>query len=132
MQFDGFRKVSYLRLFLISFSITCFVLCHCRSLLMAIVQWILRKLLLNNTLNFDNGCDSSLSFNSVQWNHLSLVSKTLPLFFMDSSFEFQIFSYCKNVALALPIRASTSASSHLCLSMMLSRHMKASTSSHEV
>ncbi|CAH8589342.1 unnamed protein product [Schistosoma guineensis] len=57
------------------------------------------------------------------------VLKILTLVLVDSCFEFQMFISCKYAALALPIRAFTSASDPLCSSMMLPKYVKVFTSS---
>ncbi|CAH8542894.1 unnamed protein product [Schistosoma intercalatum] len=48
---------------------------------------------------------------------------------VDSCFEFHMLFNCRNVTLALPILALTSASEPPCSSMMLPRYVKGSTSS---
>ncbi|CAH8480649.1 unnamed protein product [Schistosoma intercalatum] len=60
---------------------------------------------------------------------LTFVLKILTLVLVDGCFEFQMFFSCKYAALALPIRAFTSASDPLCSPMMLPRYVKVFTSS---
>ncbi|CAH8627344.1 unnamed protein product [Schistosoma guineensis] len=60
---------------------------------------------------------------------LTFVLKILTLMLVDSCFEFQMFFSCKYAALALPIRAFTSASDPPCSSMMLSKYVKGFTPS---
>ncbi|CAH8676192.1 unnamed protein product [Schistosoma rodhaini] len=60
---------------------------------------------------------------------LTFVLKILTLVLVDNCFELQMFFSCKYAALALPIRALTSASDPPCSSMMLPRYVKVSTSS---
>ncbi|VDP50715.1 unnamed protein product [Schistosoma margrebowiei] len=60
---------------------------------------------------------------------LTFVLKILTLVLVDSCFEFQMFFTCKYAALALPIRAFTSASDPPCSSMMLPKYVKVFTSS---
>ncbi|CAH8576549.1 unnamed protein product [Schistosoma mattheei] len=60
---------------------------------------------------------------------LTFVLKILTLVLVDSCFEFQMFLSCKYAALALPIRAFTSASDPPCSSMMLPKYVKVFTSS---
>ncbi|CAH8658897.1 unnamed protein product [Schistosoma curassoni] len=60
---------------------------------------------------------------------LTFVLKILTLVLVDSCFEFQMFLSCKYAALALPIRALTSASDPPCSSMMLPKYVKVFTSS---
>ncbi|KAH9591154.1 hypothetical protein MS3_00003545 [Schistosoma haematobium] len=60
---------------------------------------------------------------------LTFVLKIQILVLVDSCFEFQMFFNCKYAALALPIRAFTSASDPPCSSMMLPKYIKVSTSS---
>ncbi|CAH8549617.1 unnamed protein product [Schistosoma curassoni] len=59
----------------------------------------------------------------------TLVLKILTLVLIDSCFEFPMFLSCKYAALALPIRAFTSASDPPCSSMMLPKYVKAFTAS---
>ncbi|CAH8628136.1 unnamed protein product [Schistosoma intercalatum] len=60
---------------------------------------------------------------------LTFVLKILTLVLVDSCFEFQMFFSCKYAALALLIRAFTSASDPPCSSMMLPKYVKVFTSS---
>ncbi|CAH8654476.1 unnamed protein product [Schistosoma rodhaini] len=60
---------------------------------------------------------------------LTFVLKILTLVLVDNCFELQMFFSCRYAALALPIRALTSASDPPCSSMMLPRYVKVSTSS---
>ncbi|CAH8511859.1 unnamed protein product [Schistosoma haematobium] len=60
---------------------------------------------------------------------LTFVLKILTLVLVDSCFEFQMFLSCKYAALALLIRAFTSASDPPCSSMMLPKYVKVFTSS---
>uniref|UniRef100_A0A183KBV5 Secreted protein n=1 Tax=Schistosoma curassoni TaxID=6186 RepID=A0A183KBV5_9TREM len=60
---------------------------------------------------------------------LTFVLKILTFVLVDSCFEFQMFFSCKYAALALPIRAFTSASDPPCSSMMLPKYVKVFTSS---
>ncbi|VDP85162.1 unnamed protein product [Schistosoma mattheei] len=59
----------------------------------------------------------------------TFILKILTLMLVDSCLEFQMFFSCKYAALALPIRAFTSASDSPCSSMMLPRYVKVFTSS---
>lgn len=52
----------------------------------------------------------------------------LNLVLVNSSFEFQIFSNCKNAVFALSVRALTPSSDPPCLPMMRVRYIKASNS----
>ncbi|CAH8485648.1 unnamed protein product [Schistosoma haematobium] len=60
---------------------------------------------------------------------LTFVLKILTLVLVDSCFEFQMFLSFKYAALALPIRAFTSASDPPCSSMMLPTYVMVFTSS---
>ncbi|VDP37191.1 unnamed protein product [Schistosoma mattheei] len=60
---------------------------------------------------------------------LTFVLKILTFVLADSCFEFQMFLSCKYVALALPMRAFTSASDPPCSSMILPKYVKVFTSS---
>ncbi|CAH8475349.1 unnamed protein product [Schistosoma turkestanicum] len=60
---------------------------------------------------------------------LTFVLKMLILVLFESCLEFQIFSNCRNAALALPIRALTSASDPPFSLMMLPRYVKVLMSS---
>lgn len=60
---------------------------------------------------------------------LTFVLKILVLMLADNSFEFLILFTCRNAAIALLIRDFTYASYIPCLSMMLLRYVKISTSS---
>ncbi|KAH9583510.1 hypothetical protein MS3_00000476 [Schistosoma haematobium] len=60
---------------------------------------------------------------------LTFVLKILTLVLVDSCFEFQMLFSCKYAALALPIRAFTSASDPLCSSIIVPRYVKVFTSS---
>ncbi|CAH8570762.1 unnamed protein product [Schistosoma mattheei] len=62
---------------------------------------------------------------------LTIVFKISTLVLVDSCYEFQMSFTCRYAAIALPIRAFTSASDPPCSSMMLPKYVKVFTSSKD-
>ncbi|KAH9584739.1 hypothetical protein MS3_00000245 [Schistosoma haematobium] len=126
--------IHFQRFFLISSSIGIwFVLSHSWLLLIVSgqrIRSILRRQLLINTCIFWMMAFAVLQVSApYSRTVLTFVLKILTLVLVESCFEFQMFLSCKYAALALPIRAFTSASDPPCSSMMLPKYVKVFTSS---
>ncbi|KAH9596144.1 hypothetical protein MS3_00001932 [Schistosoma haematobium] len=136
MQLGAFLNVCpihFQRFFLISSTGIWFVLSHSRLLLIVFgqrIRSILRRQLLINICIFWMMAFVVLQVSApYSRTVLTFVLRILTLVLVDSCFEFQMFFSCKYSALALPIRAFTSASDPPCSSIMLPKYVKVFTSS---